>query len=113
MLVVSLCAGSCAVQFFVKQIADTATDGYAFVPVVACIDTPNAVRADLGLAVFGRQRCHACTRITFLLQMVDCHAARLGATVVGKGQVGIKRSFGVQESVLLMVCFGTKDNGLP
>ena len=40
--------------------------------------------------MFGRQRCHACTRIAVLLQTVDCHAARLGATVVGKGQVGIE-----------------------
>ena len=90
MLVISLCAGSCAVQFFVKQIADTATDGHSFVPVVACIDAPNAVRADLGLAALCRQWEGACLEVTVAFDAIDGNAARLGATVVGKGQVGIE-----------------------
>ena len=53
MFVVCLCAGSCAVQFFIEQVADTATDGHAFVPIVAGIDAPNAVRTDLGLVALG------------------------------------------------------------
>ena len=85
MFVVGLRAVAGAVQFFVEQVADAAAHGHAFVPVVAGVDAPNAIRADLRLVALGRQREGACPEVAVAFEAVDGDTARFGAAVVGKG----------------------------
>ena len=86
MFVVGLRAVAGAVQFFVEQVADAAAHGHSFVPVVAGVDAPDAVRSNLCLTV--GQFSDVALSVQF--DVVYGNAARFGAAVVGKGQVGVE-----------------------